>query len=98
MPLVIAFQDAKATQFRRQSLITPFLKSSGDTLALFPKSSGDTRDLVAWLAQGDPDIVTHPHYHTVDQFQVIAEGRGKFGRHDVAPYCVHFSRAYTPYG
>ncbi len=38
------------------------------------------------------------HFHIVDQFQVIMEGKGTFGRHDVSPYCVHFSRAYTPYG
>src|SRR5262249_41377127 len=25
-------------------------------------------------------------------------GKAKFGRHDVTPYCVHFARAYTPYG
>ena len=38
------------------------------------------------------------HFHEVDQFQVIMEGKGEFGRHHVSPYCVHFSRAYTPYG
>jgi rubredoxin len=29
---------------------------------------------------------------------VIMDGSGDFGRHPVKPYCVHFSRAYTPYG
>ena len=38
------------------------------------------------------------HFHEVDQFQVIMEGSGDFGRHAVKPYYVHFSRAYTPYG
>lgn len=38
------------------------------------------------------------HFHEVDQFQVIMEGSGDFGRHPVKPYSVHFARAYTPYG
>ena len=38
------------------------------------------------------------HFHEVDQFQVIIDGKGTFGRHNVAPYCIHFSRAYTRYG
>src|SRR5262249_52427040 len=38
------------------------------------------------------------HFHAVDQFQIIMDGSGDFGRHPVKPYCVHFSRAYTPYG
>jgi rubredoxin len=98
MPQVIAFEDARTKQFRRKSLITPYLKLSGNTLTPLPKWSGDTPDLVAYLVQSDPGKVFAPHFHIVDQFQVIAEGKGKFGRHDIAPYCVHFSRAYTPYG
>lgn len=42
--------------------------------------------------------ISAAHFHEVDQFQVIMEGSGDFGRHPVKPYCVHFSRAYTPYG
>ena len=38
------------------------------------------------------------HYHTVDQFQIIVDGEGKFGRQAVSPYYAHFTRAYTPYG
>jgi len=38
------------------------------------------------------------HFHAVDGFQIIVDGKGKLGRHDVSPYWVHFSRAYTPYG
>lgn len=42
--------------------------------------------------------ISAAHFHQVDQFQVIMDGSGDFGRHPVKPYCVHFSRAYTPYG
>ena len=52
----------------------------------------------AYLNQNDPGRMSSPHFHVADQFQIIVEGKCKFGRHDVAPHCVHFSRAYTPYG
>jgi hypothetical protein len=39
-----------------------------------------------------------PHWHRVDQFQVIVGGRGKVGRHEVEPIVVHYADAYTTYG
>lgn len=39
-----------------------------------------------------------PHFHDVDQFQVIVRGRGKFGRDPVGPIAFHYADAYTPYG
>ena len=38
------------------------------------------------------------HFHIRDQFQVLVDGKFKIGRHELSPYCVHFARAYTPYG
>lgn len=52
----------------------------------------------AVLLNFDPGRVSHPHYHGVDQFQVMVKGKGKMGRHDLDGYGVHFSRANTPYG
>jgi len=88
MPRVVAYEDAKSAQkTRRGTTRTPFLGSI------------DTPQLpVAFLSQGDPDRVIRPHWHVVDQFQVIVGGNGRLGRHEVDPYYVHFSRAYTPYG
>lgn len=39
-----------------------------------------------------------PHFHQVDQFQLVLGGRGMLGRHPAVPDTVHFSRAFTPYG
>ena len=39
-----------------------------------------------------------PHFHGIDQFQVVVGGRGMLGKHEVQPVCVHFSKAYTGYG
>jgi hypothetical protein len=33
-----------------------------------------------------------------DEFQIIVAGNGRFGRDDVSPYFVRFSRAHTAYG
>jgi len=60
-----------------------------DASALFP---------MAFLVEQDPGSVAHAHYHKADQFQVVVDGRARFGTHDVAPVTVHFAGAYTAYG
>lgn len=52
----------------------------------------------AFLAEGTPGRVIRPHFHEVDQFQVIVSGGGVLGKHGLAIHAVHFSRAHTPYG
>jgi rubredoxin len=90
MPRVVAYEDAKANKFRRKGIAyrTPFFESSVETPDL----------PVAQLSEGDAGRVINPHFHLNDQWQVIVDGGGAFGRHEVAPYAVHFTRAFTPYG
>jgi rubredoxin len=38
------------------------------------------------------------HYHGADQFQIVVEGKGKLGHHELGTVSVHFARGYTPYG
>ena len=52
----------------------------------------------AFLIQQDPDTVIRPHFHVQDQFQVVAEGGGTLGRHEVAPIHVHYASRHTGYG
>src|SRR5579872_7100732 len=52
----------------------------------------------AYLVHNGPSRRSTAHYHEVDQFQIILEGKGLFGRFPVKPYDIHFARAYTPYG
>jgi hypothetical protein len=40
----------------------------------------------------------NPHFHDVDQFQVVVGGDGTLGKHEVAPISFHYADAYTPYG
>jgi rubredoxin len=65
----------------------------------FFRATPDTPDApTAALNRYEGEKVSFAHFHEVDQFQVIVEGSGEFGRHHVQPYYVHFSRAHTPYG
>ncbi len=50
------------------------------------------------VAQGSATDELPVHFHTVDQFQYFAHGRGVVGAHDVGHGTVHFSDALTPYG
>ena len=65
----------------------------------FFRATSDTPDApTAFIARYEPGRFSSAHFHAVDQFQILVDGSGTFGRHDVAPFCVHFSRAYTQYG
>jgi hypothetical protein len=39
-----------------------------------------------------------PHFHGVDQWQVVIDGGGRLGKHDATPVLVHYTDGYTPYG
>src|SRR5262245_66091527 len=96
MTIVVAFDDITPDKIRKNpggpdrpaSTNYPFFRSTAAT------PGGP----MAFLAQYDAGDRSCAHYHSVDQFQILVQGSGQFGRHEVAPYCVHFARAYTPYG
>lgn len=60
-----------------------------------PREAGGAN---AFLVRYLPGSVSSAHYHAADQMQIVVEGRGRLGRHELTPFQVHFSRAYTPYG
>ena len=39
-----------------------------------------------------------PHFHDVNQFQVVVEGNCRVGTHPAASVAVHYADAYTTYG
>jgi len=96
MPLVVAYNEIRPDQIKRN-------KGGPDRPAstnfFFFKATGTTPDAPsAFLARYDPGDSSCTHFHAVDQFQILVKGKGRLGRHEVSPYYVHFSRAYTPYG
>ena len=40
----------------------------------------------------------HPHFHDIDQFQVIVRGDGRLGPGPARPVAFHYADAFTPYG
>ena len=52
----------------------------------------------SFLVEQDADSVILPHFHLQDEFQVVVQGGGSFGRHPVGPLSVHYAGAHTGYG
>jgi hypothetical protein len=53
---------------------------------------------MAFLVEKDPGAVVRPHFHEADQFQVIVQGGGRLGQHDIATVSVHYTDAWSAYG
>ncbi len=96
MSLVIALDEVSEEQIRRHEG-TP-KNPAAVNVGFFRSSSTIPDSPSACMATYRPGVKSAAHFHTVDQFQIIMDGKGTFGRHDVTPYHLHFSRAYTPYG
>ena len=96
MAFAIAYDDAKKNQTRRKNPS----RSNCDVKTPFFGSPDKPHAPHACLNHYDPGRPTYSssHFHMRDQFQVVVAGKCKIGRHNLAPYCVHFTRAYTPYG
>src|ERR1700748_2291479 len=58
----------------------------------------EVREPQAFLVEQEAGATVAPHFHYVDQFQVIVSGDGILGRHPVSPLTVHFAGAHTGYG
>lgn len=97
MPQVVAMSEIPANKVNQRGNTLP--GSPGALSTTFFRATKDTPDApTAALNRYDGARYSNAHFHEVDQFQIIMEGSGEFGRHHVEPYFVHFSRAYTPYG
>lgn len=59
---------------------------------------GEVRPPQAFLVEQEPGAIVHAHFHFVDQFQVVVDGDGRIGKHDLRPVMAHFAGANTPYG
>ena len=53
---------------------------------------------MAFLVEKEPGAIVHPHFHQADQYQVIVQGSGRLGVHDVASVAIHYTDAYSAYG
>jgi hypothetical protein len=53
---------------------------------------------VAFLVEKEAGAIVHPHFHQADQYQVVVQGSGRLGLHDIASVAVHYTAAYSAYG
>jgi hypothetical protein len=53
---------------------------------------------MAFLVEKDPGAIVKPHFHQADQYQVIVQGGGRMGIHEVASVAVHYTDRYSAYG
>ena len=53
---------------------------------------------MAFLVEKDPHAVVKPHFHQADQYQVVVQGGGRLGTHDVGTVAVHYTDAWSAYG
>src|SRR5258707_13685728 len=44
-----------------------------------------------------PNFHISPHFHRVDQYQIVVRGSGRIGTHDLSPVSVHYADGFTPY-
>jgi len=52
----------------------------------------------AFRVEQPPGSIVEPHFHVAAEFQLIACGGGRLGRHELKPLSIHYSGAFTPYG
>jgi hypothetical protein len=53
---------------------------------------------VAFYVEKKANAVIPPHFHAVNQFQVIAAGSGTLGKQAVQPLTLHYTNGFTGYG
>src|SRR5687768_7680382 len=94
MANVVAFEDVKATRIHR---VVEGGQSAWRTNYMVPPDEAPNQPQ-AFLAECGPQRNLRTHYHANDQFQIFVSGDGHAGKHPIAPFQVHFARAYTPYG
>ncbi len=71
---------------------------AGQFVPYTPPAAGEIREPQAFLVEQEPGAIVHPHFHHVDQFQVVIGGDGVIGKHPVGPISAHFAAAHTGYG
>jgi hypothetical protein len=53
---------------------------------------------MAFLVEKEPHAIVKPHFHQADQYQVVVQGGGRLGTHNVGTVAVHYTDAWSAYG
>jgi hypothetical protein len=105
MPLTTSFETARANRRRGTAADgvsfwhTLYIGTTRYNMAPgTPDPEPDALFPMAFLVEQDPGSTANAHYHQADQFQVVVDGQGTLGVHDIGPLTVHYSGAFTAYG
>jgi hypothetical protein len=101
--MILTADSTAATQANRRRTgngwHTTFIGKNRNTL----KQGETTPDAnivypMAFLVEKDAAAIVRPHFHAADQYQVIVQGGGRLGIHDVGTVSVHYTDSYSAYG
>ncbi|HUB11562.1 MAG TPA: hypothetical protein VMB34_06355 [Acetobacteraceae bacterium] len=53
---------------------------------------------MAFLVEKQAGAIVRPHFHQADQFQVVVQGGGRMGVHEIGTVAVHYTDAWSAYG
>ena len=103
MPVIASADSVRSTRRRASSngtgfWLTSYIGANRYAPATEEPPGPGTIYPMAFLVEQDPGAIVGAHYHQADQFQVVVEGNGRLGRHDVAVTDIHFAGAWSPYG
>ena len=97
----ISSKDVVINTERRVSVPNERNSGQGEVIGSAPyfgANNAITRGPQGFYVDFGPNFLIKPHFHRVDQFQIVVRGVGKIGKHDLSPVTVHYTDGFTPYG
>ena len=88
-------RKSAASTRRRMMLPDGFSFQRSDWMST---GNGAVQSPTIFLVEQPAGSLLRPHFHRNNQFQVVVEGSGRIGRHEVKAGSVHYAGAYTGYG
>lgn len=88
-------RKSAASTRRRMTLPDGFSFQRSDWMSA---GDGAVQSPTVFLVEQPAGSLLRPHFHRNNQFQVVVEGNGRIGRHEVETGSVHYAGAYTGYG
>jgi hypothetical protein len=100
MPIISSIHEARSNRRERPIRSAPGVPGGHIFRSdLIPETGDAESDSPnCKLIEQQPHGVLQSHFHIVDQFQIMVAGDGLLGKHQVAPYTVHFAAKHTGYG
>jgi hypothetical protein len=101
MILAISAEEVQRSTVPRESV--PNERNSGSGVVLesgnyFGSNRAIDRGPQGFFVHFGPNFHISPHFHRVDQYQIVVQGTGRIGKHELSPVTVHYADSFTPYG